>query len=239
MKNKVKLLLSLALILSMAVNFTACGDGSSEEEPTSSQVEINTDTNTSEDPVTPDPSKIDVEEGNDMTTDALSAANAAEKGSIDILSGKYAVEGASQTYYIFNGENCYCLKEGTYEPQGDKIILQYGSDKGWDYEVTAGSKDRQYNLQRGTQLIPLTFKDGFDGITGKKLFGGVYQFGDSKTADWIFAKDGTMCEVNTLDTKVEDSTLSIAGTKYSWETSDGKILVKSNDSTVMTLVPVV
>jgi len=117
MKKSITIVLIIILLLAVGVMLTSCGK---KEEP--QQTMISTKTDTSEDPITPDPGKVEVEDGEDVSTDTLKAVQDAKEGTLETLSGKYALEGTEQTYYIFDGKG-YILKEGTYEPQGSKIIL--------------------------------------------------------------------------------------------------------------------
>lgn len=239
MNKPLKTILVIALSAVLVFCFAACGGGGSEQETTASAIPDSQNTNTSDKPSAPDPSSLETEAGEDVSTNAFDAVKSAEAGSTELLSGKYAINDTkNKTYYIFGEDGSYLLRSGVYEPQGEKVILQWGSDDGWDYEVSKAS-DNSYYLMRNGQLIPLTFKDGFDGLTGKKLFSGAYLLGDneSSTVDWIFAKDGSVSEVASMKAEVNGDTVSIAGTEFSWKAENGIILIQTNDETIMTLVP--
>jgi len=61
--------------------------------------------------------------------------------------------------------------------------------------------------------------------------------GGSDTVDWYFAKDGSMSEISAIDADQKASKVSIAGSEYSWKSDDGKILIQTNGTTVLTLIP--
>jgi len=170
---------------------------------------------------------------------ATTTAQKADKGSVKTLSGKYQIKGSKDQYYVFKDSKAYILKEGTYKlPSDEDVTLTYAASSE-TYKVKEGDDKGSYNLKHKSTLIPVTFKSGFDGLSGTDKFSGIYTIGGDKDWKYTFQKDGTFTEVNCMKAKVAKSSVTIAGSKYQWKTSaNGKnILLQSNGHTIMTLIP--
>ena len=86
-----------------------------------------------------------------------------------------------------------------------------------------------------SNLLPLVYMEGTDGLTGDTEFDGIYSMSD---VGFVFIKDGSLKVVTTHDDlEVKKDTVTFAGQKYDWEAKDGKIVLSSNGTKVMTLIP--
>ena len=117
---------------------------------------------------------------------------------------------------------------------GDKsITMTYGQNPETTYEIT--ETDAGFNLIHDSNLLPLIYMEGTDGLTGSDLFDGVYEI--SGAQGFIFSKDGKLEVVTTHDCTIEDGQVTFAGQTYDIEPHDDSIHFITNGTDVMTLVP--
>ena len=164
---------------------------------------------------------------------ALSVAKSADKGSTENVSGKYLVEGSEDTYYVFTDDTAYLLQTGEYSFSDNKISLIYGGQSG-DYDIT--ETESGFSLTYESVLLPLIYMEGTDGLTGTGLFDGIYSMGEKQ--GYVFHKDGTLDIITTMDFATDGETVTFDGASEDWILKDGRIVISTNGTVVMTLVPV-
>ncbi len=175
----------------------------------------------------------DAEEKDNNINDDLNDAESSTKGSIDTLEGAYKLEGADHITYIFDENKMTIVETGSYKISKGKIKLTYGENKETEYDVT--ETEAGFNLIHKSTLIPLVYMEGTDGLTGDTEFDGIYSMSD---VGYVFAKDGSLKVVTVHnDLKVKKNKVSFADQNYEWRSDDGKIIISSNETDVMTLIP--
>ena len=76
---------------------------------------------------------------------------------------------------------------------------------------------------------------GTNGLNGTELFDGLYSMGNQ---GYVFKSDGNFSVVALYnDLKVTDDTITFASQNYDYRSEDGKIILSTNGTDVMTLEP--
>ena len=217
-----KIVLSFAVILMLAL----CGCSVKESAGTK-------DVTTEE---TTEASNEDNRTGKDIKGD-VGDADCAEPGKTDTVSGSYKVKKADtdikNTFYVFDDSKMMILETGSYKMSDNSMTLSYGQNAEITYDIT--KTDDGYNLIKDSNLIPLVYVDGEDGLAGNEMFDGVYKMVGGQGFE--FKKDGTVTVVTTNDCEVTDSEVTIAGSTYDWVAKDGAIELSTNKTVIMTLIP--
>ena len=228
MKRK---LLTAALLLAATLTFSDCGEDADQQASTST-----TDMEQTSEEATAETKDIftkgthDATEKENSYESAIDAARKVSKGKADTIDGKYDVNGIT---YTFDGKNATIVMDGKYEFTDKGIKLGYSGTEEKTYEIT--ETDEGFNLMAEGTLLPLVYMSGDDGLTGSDLFSGVYSMG---LQGYVFTKDGSLAVVNVYDDlKVKDDSVTFAGQTYDYRSKDGKIILSTNGTDVMTLVP--
>ncbi len=168
----------------------------------------------------------------------LSDAKSSDKGSTDTLSGRYNIQKDGQIFegmeYVFMKDTYSITETGTYSMGSGEITMQHGSNPEGTYKVEA--VEGGYNLTSDPGiLIPLTYKEGTDGLAAGSPFEGVYSMGDAQ--GYVFHSDGTMETVTTDSLEVMEGTVSMGGQEYDWKSTAGGIELSTNGTLLYTFVP--
>ena len=226
MKKRFLLLLFASVIL---LSLGACGNRKNSEKSISS-----------------DPTKLEViepqnekaiEEVPDVHDSDLESAKESEKGSIETLSGKYAIDGTKNQFYVFQKNKAYILKEGHYRLGEIGKITISNSIEETEYKVSGGGKQGAYNLLSGGTLLPLRFYEGYDGVYGEELFSGVYTVNHNKKWKYIFDKEGNVFEIQRIKCQCNNGYLSLGNDDYSYHEKNGTIILQSNGTDMLRLIP--
>ena len=161
---------------------------------------------------------------------ALANSQSVQKGTLDTIDGKYDISG---TTYTFADGVATVVMDGTYQITSGKITLAYTGVDEATYDIT--ETDTGFNLLHDSTLLPLTYMSGTDGLTGSELFDGVYSMGDQ---GYIFDSDGTLTVLDVYDDlTVTDSEITFAAQTYDWRVDGDSIILSTNGTDVMTLIP--
>lgn len=128
----------------------------------------------------------------------------------------------------------HLIEEGVYTLSEGSIGLQYGTGEKVDYQIV--ETDAGFNLIHDSNLLPLVYMEGDDGLTGTEPFSGIY--GIPGAQGFVFTSDGKVSVITTHSYfKVDKSTVTFANGSYDWLVDNGKIILSTNGTDVMTLVP--
>ena len=176
----------------------------------------------------------------------LSSAHAAETGSTKTLSGKYQIEGTSNTFYVVEEDKLSLVESGEYSFSGDQITIQYGNNSPVTYTVEETEAGFNLTVPEQSILLPLEYMEGTDGLMNGKPFDGVYGVVNDGPG-YVFYSDGTIEVVTTHEATLAKDTISFGGLTYTWKAKDGKILFYDDAATTtddgkkkpaITMVPV-
>ncbi len=169
----------------------------------------------------------------------MNAAKQSDKGSLDTLSGRYNMSRDGQVYegleYVFMKDTYSVTETGTYSMSADGITMQHGALPETTYKIE--QTDGEYRLTNDAgNMIPLTFKEGTDGLSGSSAFEGTYSM--SASQGYIFHSDGTMETINTDSFELDGNTVLLGVDRYDWNASGTGIDISTNGTSLYTLVPV-
>ena len=166
----------------------------------------------------------------------LENAKNTKAGSTKELLGAYNIQTSAgmiaDTKYVFSDDTLSIIQTGTYSFADGKITISYGGNE-TSYDITETTDG--FNLTAGdSTLLPLVYMEGTDGLTESELFDGVYSMSNT---GYIFSSDGSLDIISTQECSVDKKTVTFAGSEYDWEAKDGMIVLSTNGTEVMTLVP--
>ena len=172
----------------------------------------------------------------------LTEAKAAEEGSTETLSGKYQIEGTSNTFYVIADDKLSLVESGTYSFADDQVTIQYGNNSPVTYAIEEVESGFNLTVEEQSILLPLEYMEGTDGLNKGKPFSGVYGVINGGPG-YVFYKDGTIEVVTTHDAEVTEDSISFGGLEYTWKAKDGKILFydstdEKQKTPAITMVPV-
>lgn len=225
MKKKL-LILAIAGTLCM-IALTGCG-----EKTTQTNAGQSVETSENADPTQASGSHDATEKENTIVADA-DTANKAGKGSVKKPEGIYSLKDAKGVTYTFADGKMTLTESGTYSMSAGKIKLSYGQNAETEYDIT--ETDKGFNLIHDSNLLPLVYMEGTDGLTGSEPFDGVYQIEGAQ--GFLFKKDGTLTVITTHECKVDEHTVTFGGGTYDWKAKKDGIELTTNGTYVMTLVP--
>ena len=169
----------------------------------------------------------------------LSEAKAAGAGSTETLSGKYRIEGTTNTFYVVESTRLSLVESGTYTFDGDSVTIQYGNNYPVTYDIEENEAGFHLTVKEDSILLPLEYMEGTDGLMKSKPFDGVYGVVNNGPG-YVFYKDGTIEVVTTHDAAVTEENITFGGLSYDWRAVDGKILFydKGSKDVAISMVPV-
>ena len=219
-----RIFITIVLVTSLAFGFVGCGDANDSISAPKNEM-----------------SKTTEAEGDNRTGESIEndidSASSAQTGEKDKIAGTYKVKISGKdikdTFYVFEDGKVSILENGKYSISDGTISFEYGQNPEMSYDIT--KTDKGYNLIKDSNLIPLVYVDGTDGLNGKELFDGVYKIVDGQ--GYQFNSDGSISVITTNDCKIEGGEVTIAGATYDWEAKDGVIELSTNKTLVMTLIP--
>lgn len=172
----------------------------------------------------------------------LSSAHAAEPGSATTLSGKYQIEGTSNTFYVVEDDKLSLVESGTYEFGTDgSVEIQYGNNSPVTYTIEENEQGFNLTVPEDSILLPLEYMEGTDGLSDSKPFHGVYGVVNGGPG-YVFYKDGMIDVVTTHEATLTKDSISFGGLEYKWKARKGKILFydkgdKKQKIPAITMVP--
>ena len=175
------------------------------------------------------------EKDNSFVADADDAKNT-KAGSVKKLKGAYQIQTngsvIADTKYVFSKDSLSIIQTGKYSFADGQITISYGGTE-TTYEITETTDG--FNLTTGeSTLLPLVYMEGTDGLTGSENFDGVYSMSNT---GYVFHADGSLDIISAQECDISKKTVTFAGSVYDWETKDDSIVLSTNGTEVMTLVP--
>ncbi len=238
-----KRILMIALMGIVAISAAGCGSTSEQSSaPSEATSEQTSDDQTtapseSESPsvdITQQTGTHDASTKQNTYAEDLNTATSVEKGKTDTISGTYTLDGVEGVKYAFKDDKAYLIEEGSYTLSDGSIELEYGTNDRTTYQIV--ETDAGFNLIYDSNFLPLVYMEGDDGLTGTEPFSGIY--GIPGAQGFVFTSDGKVSVITThSDFKVDKSTVTFATGSYDWRVDNGKIILSTNGTDVMTLVP--